>query len=42
MIYKAEDKNNNRLNRRLICGPILVFMNDANLKELHLDGWLLT
>ncbi|OEL24169.1 hypothetical protein BAE44_0014812, partial [Dichanthelium oligosanthes] len=41
MIYHAEDKNNNRINRRLM-GQFRRFLNDASLKELHLQGCLFT
>jgi hypothetical protein len=41
MIYKAEDKNNGRVNRRLM-GQFHRFINDAALKEIHLNGWLFT
>jgi endonuclease/exonuclease/phosphatase family metal-dependent hydrolase len=41
MIYRAEDKNNNRLNRQLM-GQFRHFINEADLKELHLNGRLFT
>jgi hypothetical protein len=41
MIYKAADKNNSRLNRRLM-GRFCRFLNDVSLKELHLGGRLFT
>jgi hypothetical protein len=41
MIYMAEDKNNNRWNRRLM-GQFQWFLNEALLKELHLNGRLFT
>jgi hypothetical protein len=41
MIYKAEDKNNDKLNRRLM-GQFWCFLNDIELNELHLDGRLFT
>jgi exonuclease III len=41
MIYKAEDKNNNRLDRRLM-GRFRRFLNDTTLKEVHLTGRLYT
>jgi hypothetical protein len=41
LIYRAEDKNNNRVNYRLM-GQFRRFLNDACLKEVNLDGWLLT
>jgi hypothetical protein len=40
MIYRAEDKNNDRLNRRLM-GQFCSF-NTAALKEIHLQGRLFT
>jgi hypothetical protein len=39
MIYRAEDKNNPRLNRRLM-GQFCRFLNDAILEEIHLNGCL--
>lgn len=41
MIYRAQDKNNNILNRQRI-GQFRRFINDASLKELHLKGRLFT
>jgi hypothetical protein len=41
MIYHAEDKNNDRLNRRLM-GQFCSFLNTAALKEIHLQGCLFT
>jgi hypothetical protein len=41
MIYRAHDKNNDRLNRRRM-GRFGHFLNLANLKEIHLEGWLFT
>jgi hypothetical protein len=41
MIYKAEDKNNKRLNRRWT-GQFQHFLIDASLKEIQLDGCLFT
>lgn len=40
-IYQAEDKNNNRLNRRMM-GRFRKFIDDAELQELHLKGRLCT
>jgi hypothetical protein len=39
MIYKSEDKNNGRLNRRLM-GQFWCFINNAIVKEIHLTDWL--
>jgi hypothetical protein len=41
MIYRMQDKNNDRLDRRRM-GQIKRFLNDAALKELHLEGCLFT
>jgi hypothetical protein len=41
MIYRACDKNNGRLNRRLM-GQFSRFLNEALLKEVHLHGRLFT
>jgi hypothetical protein len=41
MIYRAEDKNNPRLNRRLM-GQFRRFLNDVVHKEIHLQGRLFT
>lgn len=41
LIYRAEDKNNNRLNRRLL-GQFRRFINEAELQEIHLHGRLFT
>jgi endonuclease/exonuclease/phosphatase family metal-dependent hydrolase len=41
MIYRAADKNNDRLNLRMM-GRFHRFLNDASLKELHLEGRLFT
>jgi hypothetical protein len=41
MVYRAEDKNNGRVNRHLM-GQFRSFLNDAALKELHLNGHLFT
>jgi hypothetical protein len=41
MIYRACDKNNNRLNRRLM-GQLRRFLEDATLKEIHLQVRLFT
>jgi hypothetical protein len=41
MIYLAEDKNNSRLNKRLM-GQLRRLLNDAVLKEIHLQGRLFT
>lgn len=40
-IYRAQDKNNDRLNRRRM-GQFRRFLNEASLKELHLQGRLFT
>lgn len=40
-IYRVQDKNNDRLNRRRM-GQFCHFLNDAALKELHLQGRLFT
>jgi hypothetical protein len=37
MIYYAEDKNNDRLNRRCM-GQFRHFINDAAFQEIHLNG----
>jgi hypothetical protein len=37
LIYKAEDKNNSRLNRRLM-GKFKVALDDLELRELPLHG----
>jgi hypothetical protein len=39
--YRAEDKNNGNLNRRRM-GQFRRFLNEAALKELHLEGRLFT
>ena len=41
LIYKAEDKNNNLLNRRMM-GRFRRFLDEAELLELHLNGRLYT
>jgi hypothetical protein len=41
MIYRAEDKNNSRLNRRQM-GHFRHLLSDLELKELHLHGRLFT
>jgi hypothetical protein len=41
LVYRPKDKNNNRVNCHLM-GHFLRFLNDACLKEVNLDGWLLT
>jgi hypothetical protein len=41
LIYRVEDKNNDRLNRRLM-GQFRCFLNYAYLKEIHLNGRLFT
>jgi hypothetical protein len=41
LIYRAEDKNNGRLNRRRM-GQFDRFINDASLQEIHLNGQLFT
>jgi hypothetical protein len=41
LIYRAEDKNNTRLNRRLM-GQFQQLLNEALLKECHLEGHLYT
>jgi hypothetical protein len=41
LIYRAEDKNNDRLNRRRM-GQFHRFINDASLQEIHLNGRLFT
>jgi endonuclease/exonuclease/phosphatase family metal-dependent hydrolase len=41
MIYRVVDKDNNRLNRRLM-GRFRHFLNDSVLKEVHLTGHLFT
>jgi hypothetical protein len=41
LIYRAKDKNNTRLNRRLM-GQFWRFLNKANLQEVHLNGRLFT
>jgi len=37
MIYQAEDKNNSRLNRRMM-SRFRQFINNAELQELYLKG----
>jgi hypothetical protein len=39
--YEVEDKNNGNLNQRLM-GQFHRFLNDATLKEIHLQGRLFT
>lgn len=41
LIYCAQDKNNNRLNRHLM-GQFRRFLNEAELDEIHLTGRLYT
>jgi hypothetical protein len=41
MKYRAQDKNNDQLDRRRM-GQFRRFLNVAALKELHLEGWLFT
>lgn len=41
LIYRAQDKNNSRLNRRLM-GQFRRFLNEAELDEIHLTGRLYT
>jgi hypothetical protein len=41
MIYQAADKNNSKLNRRLM-GQFYRFLNDTALREIHLQGRLFT
>jgi hypothetical protein len=41
LIYRAADKNNTRLDRRHM-GQFRRFLNDANLREIHLNGGLFT
>jgi hypothetical protein len=41
LIYHAEDKNNTRLDHRLM-GQFRRFLNEANLREIHLRGRLFT
>ena len=41
LIYQAEDKNNHRLNRRMMC-RFRQFLNDVELQELYLKGRLYT
>jgi hypothetical protein len=41
MIYKAEDKNNSRLNRRMM-NRFRHLLEDLDLLELHLHGRLYT
>lgn len=41
LIYRAADKNNDRLNRRRM-GQFRSFLNSAELKEIHLQGRLFT
>jgi hypothetical protein len=41
MIYRAEDKSNNWLDRRRM-GQFCRFLNEAVLKEIHLNGHLCT
>jgi hypothetical protein len=38
-VYKAEDKNNGHVNMRLM-GQFRRFINEAALKEIHLNGRL--
>jgi hypothetical protein len=40
MIYHAQDKNNDRLDRRM--GQFRRFLNGVALKKLHLEGRLFT
>jgi hypothetical protein len=37
LIYRAKDKNNTRLNQRLM-GQFRRFLNKVNLQEVHLNG----
>jgi hypothetical protein len=41
LIYHAEDKNNDRLNRRRM-GQFCQFINDASIQQIHLNGRLFT
>jgi hypothetical protein len=41
IIYREEDKNNDRINRRLM-GQFCRLLNEAALKEVHLNGHLFT
>lgn len=41
MVYNAGDKNNDRLHRRMM-GRFQRFLNDLELKELHLHGRIYT
>jgi exonuclease III len=41
MVYRAEDKNNCHVNRRLM-GKFRRFINEATLQEIHLNGRLFT
>lgn len=41
LIYHVQDKNNDRLNRCLM-GQFRRFINEAALKEIHLNGCLFT
>jgi hypothetical protein len=41
MIYRVEDKNNDHLDRRRM-GQFRRFLNEALLKEIHLQGQLFT
>jgi hypothetical protein len=41
MIYRAEDKNNDQVNHRLM-GQFCHFLNAATLQEAHLNGRLFT
>jgi endonuclease/exonuclease/phosphatase family metal-dependent hydrolase len=41
MVYRAEDKSNSRVNRRIM-GQFRRFVNDVALKKVHLNGHLFT
>jgi hypothetical protein len=41
LIYHAEDKYNDRLNRQCM-GKFHIFLNDASLQEIHLNARLFT
>jgi hypothetical protein len=41
MVYRANDKNNGRVNRRLM-GQFRRFLNEGALQEIHLNGRLFT
>jgi hypothetical protein len=41
MIYHAADKNNGRLDRRLM-GQFCGFLSEGSLREIHLQGRLFT